>query len=109
LIVDVQSVKNTDSAVQKVAAVSSTFHTAYLCSGILVSLLCSGNHHNLFVYLVWCFTLLAFNKVVNVPSVDGSSINLKTATPPLGYIPSRTTSHKIVACAALSVTSVQRR
>ena len=55
--------------VEKVAAVSTAFYAAYLCSGILVSLLCGGNHDNLFVYLVWCFTLLVFNKLVNIPSV----------------------------------------
>ena len=54
--------------VEKVAAVSTAFYTAYLCSGILVSLLCSGNHRDVFVYLVWCFTLLVFNKLVNAPS-----------------------------------------
>jgi diguanylate cyclase (GGDEF)-like protein/PAS domain S-box-containing protein len=54
--------------VQKLAAASVTFYTAYLSTGILVSLLCRGNHQNLFVYLVWFFTLLVFNKLVNVPA-----------------------------------------
>ncbi|MGA2852054.1 MAG: EAL domain-containing protein [Terracidiphilus sp.] len=56
-------------SVQKMAAVSVTFYTAYLCAGILVAVLGSGNHENLFVYLAWFFTLLVFNKLVNVPSV----------------------------------------
>jgi diguanylate cyclase (GGDEF)-like protein/PAS domain S-box-containing protein len=55
--------------VEKVAAVSTAFFTAYLCFGILISLLCRGNHTDLFVYLFWCFTLLVFNKLVNVPTV----------------------------------------
>jgi len=55
--------------VEKIAAVSTAFYTAYLCSGILVSILPGGNHEDLLVYLLWCFTLLVFNKLVNVPSV----------------------------------------
>ncbi len=55
--------------VENIAPVSTAFYTAYICSGILVSLLCNGNHQSLFVYLIWCFTLLVFNKLVNVPTV----------------------------------------
>jgi PAS domain-containing protein len=55
--------------IEKVAAISTKFYTAYLCAGILVSLLRGGNHENLSVYLEWCFTLLVFNELVNVQSV----------------------------------------
>lgn len=56
-------------SVQKFASVTTVFYTLYLCSGIVCSLLRDGNHENLYVYLVWCFTLVVFNKLVNVPSV----------------------------------------
>jgi diguanylate cyclase (GGDEF)-like protein/PAS domain S-box-containing protein len=56
-------------AVQNVATVSTVFFTIYLCAGILVTLLCPGNHEDLFVYLVWCFPLLVFNKLVNNPTI----------------------------------------
>jgi diguanylate cyclase (GGDEF)-like protein/PAS domain S-box-containing protein len=55
--------------VQKVAALSTAFYTIYLCGGILISLSNTGNHLDLFVYLFWFFTLLVFNKFVNVPRV----------------------------------------
>jgi diguanylate cyclase (GGDEF)-like protein/PAS domain S-box-containing protein len=53
------------SAVQATAAVSTSFYTLYLCSGALISILCPGNHENLFIYLFWFFALLMLNKLVN--------------------------------------------
>lgn len=55
-------------AVQKVAAAYVTFYAAYLSAGILISLLGHGNHESIFVYLVWFFALLVFNKLVNAPA-----------------------------------------
>ena len=55
--------------VQKVAAAYVTFYAAYLSAGILITLLGRGNHESLFVYLVWFFALLVFNKLVNAPTV----------------------------------------
>jgi diguanylate cyclase (GGDEF)-like protein/PAS domain S-box-containing protein len=55
-------------AVQKMAAAYVTFYAAYLSAGILISLLGRGNHESIFVYLVWFFALLVFNKLVNAPA-----------------------------------------
>jgi diguanylate cyclase (GGDEF)-like protein/PAS domain S-box-containing protein len=56
-------------AVQKVAAASTIFYTLYLGGGILIALLNNENHQDLFVYCFWFFTLLVFNKLVNLPRV----------------------------------------
>jgi diguanylate cyclase (GGDEF)-like protein/PAS domain S-box-containing protein len=53
------------SAAQATAAVSTSFYTLYLCSGVVISILCPGNHENLFVYLFWFFALLMLSKLVN--------------------------------------------
>ena len=50
---------------QKVAAAYVTFYAAYLSAGILITLLGRGSHLSLFVYLVWFFALMVFNKLVN--------------------------------------------
>ena len=54
---------------QRVATVSTIFFAIYLCACTLASILGNGNHLNLFIYLVWFFPLLVFNKLVNAPAV----------------------------------------
>lgn len=55
--------------IQKIAALSTAFYTVYLGSGILIALLNKRDPGHLFIYSFWCFTLLVFNKLVNVPRV----------------------------------------
>jgi diguanylate cyclase (GGDEF)-like protein/PAS domain S-box-containing protein len=55
--------------VRKVAALSTAFYTLYLGGGILIALLNKGDLGHLFIYSFWCYTLLVFNKLVNVPHV----------------------------------------
>ena len=54
---------------QTLAAVSTTYYGLYLCAGMIAALGGSGNHRNLFTYMVWFFPLMVFNKLVNSPSV----------------------------------------
>ena len=54
---------------QTMATLSTSFYAIYLCAGILVTLLGGSNQNNLFIYLIWAFTLLVFNKLVNDPAV----------------------------------------
>ncbi len=56
-------------AVQTVATASTVFYSSYLCSGMVIAICTEADHHSLFVYLVWFFPLLVFNKLVNSPAV----------------------------------------
>ena len=51
----------------RLAAVSTLYFTAYLVAGTLVALGGGANHIDAFIYLVWFFPLLVFNKLVNLP------------------------------------------
>src|ERR1700678_1260180 len=56
-------------ALQTVATLSTSCFAVNLCVGVLISVCGSGEHLNLFVYLIWFFPLLVFNNLVNQPSV----------------------------------------
>jgi diguanylate cyclase (GGDEF)-like protein/PAS domain S-box-containing protein len=56
-------------AIQTVATASTAYYAVYLCAGVLISILGSEVHASLFIYLVWFFPLLVFNKMVNSPAV----------------------------------------
>jgi diguanylate cyclase (GGDEF)-like protein/PAS domain S-box-containing protein len=55
--------------VQMLAAASTVFYTLYLCAGTMGSVSGKGGNENLFVFLMWFFPLLVFNKLVNSPFV----------------------------------------
>lgn len=57
------------TALQTVATVSTTFFLTYLCVGMTIAAWFAEEHLNLFVYFVWFFPLLVFNKLVNQPVV----------------------------------------
>jgi len=52
---------------QTVATLSTVYYAAYLCAGPLIVAAGSENHLHLYVYLIWFFPLLGFNKLVNAP------------------------------------------
>jgi diguanylate cyclase (GGDEF)-like protein len=54
---------------QTVATVSTSCFAINLCAGMLITVYGKGEHLNLFVYLLWFFPLLVFNKLVNQPAV----------------------------------------
>ena len=55
------------AAVQSVAAVITVYFVGYLCGCSIAAVSGAGPHLNLFVYLIWFFPLLVFNKMVNTP------------------------------------------
>jgi diguanylate cyclase (GGDEF)-like protein len=54
---------------QTVATVSTICFAINLCAGVMISVYGMGERLNLFVYLLWFFPLLVFNKLVNQPAV----------------------------------------
>jgi signal transduction histidine kinase len=56
------------TAMQTIAKVLTAFYAVYLCAGCFISIIARGEHVNVFVYLVWFFPLLVFNKLVNAPA-----------------------------------------
>lgn len=56
-------------ALQAVATISTICFSINLCAGMMIAVFGSGEHLNLFVYLIWFFPLLVFNKLVNRPDV----------------------------------------
>ena len=54
---------------QTVATTATIYYLAYLCACSLDVVLGSEEHVSLFIYLVWNFPLLVFNRLVNAPSV----------------------------------------
>jgi hypothetical protein len=56
-------------AVQTIATVSTTYYSIYLCAGAIIAVSSTSTHLNLFIYLIWFFPLLVFNKLVNAPAV----------------------------------------
>ncbi|MGA2808697.1 MAG: sensor domain-containing diguanylate cyclase, partial [Terracidiphilus sp.] len=57
------------ASVQMLAAASTLFYTFYLCAGTMGSVSSKGGNGSLFVFLMWFFPLLVFNKLVNSPAV----------------------------------------
>lgn len=55
-------------ALQKIATASTVFFALYLCTGSIIAAVEVGPHTSLFIYLVWFFPLLVFNKLVNAPA-----------------------------------------
>lgn len=53
----------------RLATVSTVYYTVYLCAGCVFALLSHKDHSPVFVYLVWFFPLMVFNKLVNAPAV----------------------------------------
>jgi signal transduction histidine kinase len=56
-------------ALQTVATASTIYFAIYLCACSMIAVLGTGSHLNLFIYLVWFFPLLVFNKLVNEPKM----------------------------------------
>ena len=56
--------------VQTVATASTIFYVSHLCAGIVISILTEPDRHSVFVYIVWFFPLLVFNKLVNSQAVS---------------------------------------
>jgi hypothetical protein len=56
---------------EPVAIVSTAYFGIHLCVGAIVSATGPAQHFNLFIYLVWFFPLLAFDRLVNGPQTGG--------------------------------------
>jgi len=54
---------------QAVATASTIFYTSYLCAGLCFGIYTEADHHSLYVYMIWFFPLLVFNRLVNSPTV----------------------------------------
>jgi len=54
---------------QAVATVVTSYFGVHLCACSIIAMSDAGHHLNLFVYLVWFFPLLVFNKTVNSPAI----------------------------------------
>ncbi len=54
---------------QTIATVVTLYFGVHLCACSIFALSKAGNPHNLFIYLVWFFPLLVFNKMVNSPAI----------------------------------------
>lgn len=57
-------------ALQSVATATTGYYAVHMCIGVWMSLWGSGEHLNLFIYLLWFFPLLTFNKLVNQPAIS---------------------------------------
>ena len=55
---------------QTVATATTCYYALHMCTGVWISLSGTGEHLNIFIYLLWFFPLLAFNKLVNQPAVN---------------------------------------
>jgi diguanylate cyclase (GGDEF)-like protein/PAS domain S-box-containing protein len=56
--------------IQTLATASTVYYALYLCAGMIAAIAGSEHHDNLFIYMVWFFPLLVFNKIVNSPSAS---------------------------------------
>jgi diguanylate cyclase (GGDEF)-like protein len=56
-------------AAQTIATSTTLFFFVNLSAGMVITTYGPGDHLNLFVYLVWFFPLLVFNKLVNQPAI----------------------------------------
>jgi signal transduction histidine kinase/DNA-binding response OmpR family regulator len=54
--------------VQLVATISTIYFAFYLCAGSIISIVFTRQEASLYVYLVWFFPMLVFNKLVNAVS-----------------------------------------
>ncbi len=54
---------------QTIATASTAYFAVYLCACSITALSSVGKPLNLFIYLVWFFPLLVFNKIVNAPDI----------------------------------------
>ena len=54
---------------QMIATTATIYFSMYLCACSLHAVLGPDQHINLFIYLVWNFPLLVFNRLVNSPAV----------------------------------------
>ncbi len=54
---------------QTIATVATGAFSVNLCVGMVIAICGRGEHLNVFVYLLWFFPLLVFNKLVNKPAV----------------------------------------
>jgi diguanylate cyclase (GGDEF)-like protein/PAS domain S-box-containing protein len=52
-----------------IAAVSTVYFGLYLCAGAFIAIEGNGQQLDFFVYLIWFFPLLAFNRLVNAPAI----------------------------------------
>jgi diguanylate cyclase (GGDEF)-like protein len=57
-------------AVQTVATAVTCYYAAHMCVGVWISLSGAAQHINLFIYLLWFFPILVFNKLVNQPAIS---------------------------------------
>jgi diguanylate cyclase (GGDEF)-like protein/PAS domain S-box-containing protein len=55
-------------ALQAVATVSTAYFAIYLCAGTIIAVFGPAPHFNFFIYLLWFFPLMVFNKLVNAPA-----------------------------------------
>jgi signal transduction histidine kinase/DNA-binding response OmpR family regulator len=55
-------------AIQLLATASTIYFAIYLCAGSIITVTYARHPSTLFVYLVWFFPLLVFNKLVNAPA-----------------------------------------
>ena len=69
-------------ALQTVAIGATIYFAIYLCTCSIAAIMSKGNHLNLFIYFVWFFPLLVFNKLVNAPSVARSLAKILVLGPP---------------------------
>jgi diguanylate cyclase (GGDEF)-like protein/PAS domain S-box-containing protein len=66
---------------QRVATVATVYCTGYLCAASIIAVTGSGQHLDLFIYLLWFFPLLVFNKLVNAPAIGRSLGKVLRAAP----------------------------
>jgi signal transduction histidine kinase len=66
---------------QAVATAATLFFSLYLCVGSLNAVLGASRHLNLFIYLVWNFPLLVFNRLVNAPEMGRTLAKCILITP----------------------------
>ncbi|HLK21308.1 MAG TPA: histidine kinase dimerization/phospho-acceptor domain-containing protein, partial [Bryobacteraceae bacterium] len=52
-------------SIQRVASISTIYFAFYLCAGSIISVFSTRQEASLYVYLVWFFPMLVFNKLVN--------------------------------------------
>jgi len=57
---------------QKIATVATSFLILNLCAGMVLAVCPGGQVINLFVYLIWLFPVLVFNRLVNEPAMARS-------------------------------------
>ena len=69
--------------VQAVATVATSYFTLYVIAGSVMAVSGADEHLHLFVYLVWFFPVLVFNKLVNGPTTGRWIAKVLLAVPGL--------------------------